>query len=136
MARRRTANLSVVRTVTARPAAPIIKVTAPRAVPVKHKRRSRRSSSSSSSLSTNTLMGLALGSVILGYAEQTSFVKSLPTIPMIGKKGTLAVATYFLAKNMRSSIARDVCIAATVLAAHELGGTGRISGDDDYDDEG
>jgi hypothetical protein len=75
------------------------------------------------------LMGVAIGALALGFIEKQAF--NLPTLPVIGKKGTLAVGAYFLGGKNKPGLMRDICVAATVLAAHEFGEKGSISGDDD-----
>lgn len=51
----------------------------------------------------------------------------IPTIPVLGKKGTVALGIYFLKPT--NPLLRDVGFAAAVLAGVELGSTGKISGD-------
>lgn len=74
-------------------------------------------------------MGFAIGGAAVGFIEKQ--FPTLPTIPLVGKKGTIAIGAYFIAKKGGSlgHIARDVCIAAAVLAGHDLGASGKISGD-------
>jgi hypothetical protein len=117
--------------VPARAAAPVIKVSAPRA-PSKPKARRRRSGGGghhSGGLNGRTMAGAALGGAALGFLEKQ--FPTLPTIPLIGRKGTIAVIAYFVAKKGGSlaHIARDVGIAAAAISGYELGGTGKISGD-------
>lgn len=110
-----------------RPPAPIIRVSAPRAAkPKKHHRR--RSSAGSHELSQKTMLGSAIGGAALGFIEKS--FPNLPTVPLIGRKGTIALAAYVLhRRGTGGGILRDVAIAAAVLAGYELGKDGRISGD-------
>lgn len=66
---------------------------------------------------------------MLGFLEKQ--FPQIPTVPLIGKKGTIVLAGYYLSKRGGSlgHIARDVAIAGAALAGNELGSTGRISGD-------
>jgi hypothetical protein len=112
-----------------RAAAPIIKVSAPRA-PAKKKHRRRRSGGHSvGSLNMRTMAGAALGGAVLGFIEKQ--FPNLPTVPLIGRKGTIALVAYFVARKggRFGSIARDVGLAAAAIAGNELGSTGKVSGD-------
>jgi hypothetical protein len=79
-------------------------------------------------LTTNHMMNFALGGAALGFIEK-SFGASLPTVPLIGRKGTIALGAFYLGKG-KGGLWRDVAIAGAVLAGYELGATGKISGDD------
>lgn len=127
MARARTARVTQIRTV--RAPAPIIRVSAPRAVKIK--RQSRRRRSSVGSMSTSNLTSVAIGAAAFGYLEKSDFGKSLPTIPALGRKGSLAIAAYFASKQFKSPLLRDICVAAVALSAYEFAQSGKISGDDD-----
>jgi hypothetical protein len=113
-----------------RAAAPIIKVSAPRA-PAKQKRRGRRRhhGGGGGALSMRTMAGAALGGALLGFIEKQ--FPTLPTVPLIGRKGTIALIAYFVAKKggTLATIARDVGLAAAAIAGNELGATGKVSGD-------
>lgn len=110
-----------------RPPAPIIRVSAPRAV-AKKKHHRRRSGGGSHELSQKTMLGSAIGGAALGFIEKS--FPNLPTVPLIGRKGTIAIAAYMLHKRgTGGGILRDVAIAAAVLAGYELGKDGKISGD-------
>lgn len=129
MARRRrsTGSAKIIRIPTAQKA-PIINVRAPSA-PAKRKGTRRRSGGKSGGgLTKEVLIGSALGGLALGFIEKT--FPNIPTIPVLGKKGTIALAAYFLGKRVPYS--REIGIAAAVLAGHQLGKEGTISGDDDY----
>lgn len=105
--------------------APIIRVSAPRAAP-KHKKGHRRKGGTGS-LTQGRMFEFALGGAALGFIEK-SFGASLPTVPVIGRKGTIAIGAYYFGKG-KGGIMRDVAIAAAVLAGYELGSTGKIAGE-------
>lgn len=69
---------------------------------------------------------LALGGFLYGYLEKN--VTSIPTVPVIGKSGTIALACYFLGGKHPGIIA-DVGNAASVIAGYSFGATGKVSGD-------
>jgi hypothetical protein len=120
-----TARTTIVRVPQARPVAPIIRVSAPRSSP-KKKHHHRRSAVGS--LSTNHMMNFALGGAALGFIEK-SFGASLPVVPLIGRKGVIAIGAYYMGKG-KGGLWRDVAIAGAVLAGYELGATGKISGEE------
>lgn len=130
MAKKKTATKT--RTVVVQPAkaaAPIIRVSAPRAAPVKRKSPSHRRSSSGSGF--KGMIGAGVGGAVFGYIE--SHFPNLPTLPVIGRAGTVAVACHFLQKQGgmgHGALVRDVGMAAAVIAGYQLGKTGKISGDD------
>lgn len=75
--------------------------------------------------SEKVLMGMAMGGFILGYIDKTQ--TNIPTIPILGRAGTIAVAAHFFAKG-KPGIATDVRNAAAAVAAYEYGNKGSISG--------
>lgn len=135
--RRRAKSAQVVRYVspTVRQAAPIIRIqqsrspSAPSRSRKKHRRHHRRSAGSGR-LTPNTVLGAAIGGAVFGFVEKT--FPNLPTLPIVGRAGTIAIAGYFLGgmapAGMRG-IVRDMTLAAAAVAGFELGNTGHISGD-------
>ena len=57
-------------------------------------------------------------------------VRAFPTIPMLGRAGSLALAAYFMG-GQKAGILQDVAIGGAVLAGYELAKDGKISGDED-----
>jgi hypothetical protein len=134
MAKKRTkARSSQAIVVRERSPAPIIRVSAPRATPVKHKRRrkggggghSRSLGSATGSMSATKSGSLALGGFIYGYLEKN--VTQIPTLPLIGKSGAIALIAYFMGGKNPGIIA-DIGNAASVIAGYSFGSTGRVSG--------
>lgn len=72
--------------------------------------------------------GAALGGLGVGLLEKT--FPNMPSLPMVGRKGALALAIYFL--EPKEKLLQDVGMAAAALAGYEFGKTGAISGP--YDD--
>lgn len=107
----------------------MIRIAAPRAVAAKTKKHHRRRSASGIG-SGKTLIGTAIGGAVLGFVEKQ--FPSLPTIPILGRAGTIAVAAHFLSKQggQTSGIARDVALAGAAIAGYQLGLTGKVSGED------
>jgi len=74
---------------------------------------------------------MAMGGFALGFIENwmntSPMGMKIPTIPMLGRKGTIAAAIYFL--EPKTKILQDAGVAAAAIAGHELGSTGAISGD-------
>ena len=69
--------------------------------------------------------GLALGGFIYGYIEKN--VPQVPTLPLIGKSGAIALIAYFMGGKQAGIIA-DIGNAASVIAGYSFGSTGRVSG--------
>ncbi|HEY3234535.1 MAG TPA: hypothetical protein VGJ84_07450, partial [Polyangiaceae bacterium] len=121
MAKKRTKTQSRAIVVRERSPAPIIRVSAPRATPVKHKRRrkgggggaSRSIGSATGSMSATKSGSLALGGFIYGYIEKN--VPQVPTLPLIGKSGAIALIAYFMGGKNPGIIA-DIGNAASVIA--------------------
>lgn len=64
-----------------------------------------------------------------GYGVLTKMFPQLPTVPLLGRSGTVAAAIYFIKPS--SPLLQDIGVAAAAIAGHSLGNTGTISGDDD-----
>jgi hypothetical protein len=133
--RRKTATKTI--TVRERSAPQTIKVSVPRAAPIRAKTRRRRShggggghrsigGGATGGMSINKSGSLALGGFIYGYVEKT-FGPQLPALPLIGKTGAIALAAYFLGGKSPGLIA-DVGNAASVIAGYSFGSTGKVSG--------
>ena len=132
--RRKTATKSVV--IRERSAPQTIRVSVPRAAPIRRKGTRRRRShggghsvgrgGATGAMSVNKSGSLALGGFIYGYIEKT-FGPQLPALPLIGKTGAIALAAYFLGGKSPGLIA-DVGNAASVIAGYSFGSTGKVSG--------
>jgi hypothetical protein len=133
--RRKTATKTI--TVRERSAPQTIKVSVPRAAPIKARRRGRarrhsgggglgRGGGATGAMSLNKSGSLALGGFIYGYIEKT-FGPQLPALPLVGKTGAIALAAFFLGGKHPGIIA-DVGNAASVIAGYSFGSTGKVSG--------
>jgi len=110
----------------ARASAPIIRVTAPRPL-TKTKTKHRRKGGGGGHTKTKAF-AIAAAGLALGYLDRPGgALSNLPTIPLLGKAGTLAVGLYFLAP--KTGIWAEATAAAIAVAAYELGNKGSISGD-------
>lgn len=74
------------------------------------------------------LMGMAMGGFALGFIDK-SRTTALPTIPVLGRAGTIALAAHVIGKG-RPGLLTDVRNAAAAVAAYEMGSTGKVSGDE------
>lgn len=127
MAKRRSST-AIVRAVPVRAPAPVIRIAAPR--PVQPKKTSHRRRRAHSGGGGRGIVATAIGGAVLGFVEKT--FPTLPTLPIIGRAGTVAIAAHFIGKHTSggvATIARDVAIAAAAIAGYQLGKTGRIEGD-------
>lgn len=137
MARRKTASVT-------HAGKDVVVVTPPPAAPITRRRRSsggvshrkktrRRRSSSSIGVGGggyhNKMIATGLGGLIYGFIEKTW--PNMPTIPILGKSGTIAGIAYFLGP--RHQIVRDVGIAAAAIAGYSFGKTGAVSGWEEED---
>ena len=94
------------------------------------KRRRRRASSGgggSSSGIQQRIQRTALGG--FAYGTLLKLFPNLPTLPLIGRSGTVALAVWFL--KPKSQLLHDVGIAAAAIAGASFGQTGTVSGDGD-----
>ena len=125
MARTKT---QIVRYTAPRTSAPIIIRSSPRTV---HKKKHhRRHGGGADSLSTQRLISLALGGAAFGFIEK-SFGPQLPTLPIIGRAGTITLIAYYFSKgHAGGGLLKDVARAGAVLSGYQIGTTGKISGDD------
>jgi len=77
------------------------------------------------------VMKVALGGAAFGLIEKMG--PTLPTLPVVGRAGTVAIAAYFFG-GKKAGLARDICLAAATLAAYQLMHDGKIAGDDSMGD--
>jgi hypothetical protein len=114
-----------------RPAAPVV-IRQTRTVHSKKKRSHRRhSSGESSSLTSKENMALATGALVLGFIDRQGV--KVPTVPILGRAGTIAAGGMLLGKHMKLPIATKIGKAALVIALYELGKEGKVSGVDGID---
>jgi hypothetical protein len=73
----------------------------------------------------NRVIGYAVGGFAVGFIEKS--FPQLPTLPLVGKKGAIAIAAYFL--RGKHPIIQDIGMAAAAISGYELGSTGKVSGD-------
>jgi hypothetical protein len=118
----RTSTTSIIRA-----PAPIIRVSAPRAMTKHKKKHHRRSGAANGGSVGKRATATFVGGWILAYIDKN--FPQLPVIPMLGKAGTIAGGAYLLATKMHVKFAADVCLAASAVAGYELGSTGKIIGD-------
>jgi hypothetical protein len=73
----------------------------------------------------NRLIGIGIGGLAYGFIEKS--FPSMPTLPIVGKSGTVAIAVYFMGGN--NDLINDIGMAAAAIAGYSLGKEGVISGD-------
>lgn len=81
-------------------------------------------------------MGIVAGALAVGFLEKQGFMSNLPSLPFIGRTGTIGLGAYLLSNGGKNKLADEICTAALVIAAHELGSTGTIVGGQDAADIG
>lgn len=118
-----------------RAASPVIRVSVPRPVALPKPKRPRRhkggASGPTSGLTVQHMLAYGGAGAALGFIEE-KFGSSLPTIPIVGKKGALAILAFMAAKHgFGGGVARDIAVAAAAVAGYQLGSAGKITGDYD-----
>lgn len=114
-----------------RAAAPIINVRAPAAPKKKGggRRRRGRGGGASAAGGTQKLMATLAGGFAFGWIEK-NWGASLPTLPVIGRAGTITILAHLAAKQ-GFRFAHDVAVAGSAISGYQLGNTGRIAGEED-----
>lgn len=110
----------MVKPIIVKPAAVVVKK------PKKHPRHHGGGGRGLSGFVSNDRIGKVVGALAVGFLEKQGLMQQLPALPLIGRKGTIALAAYMLGG--KSKLANDICDAALILAAHEFGSTGSITG--------
>ena len=110
-----------------------IRISVPRAPALKSKRRRSHSrshgghvGSATGAMSMKKSGALALGGFIYGIIEK-NFGAQIPSVPVLGKTGSIAIACYMLG-GKNPGIVADVGNAASVIAGYSFGSTGKVSG--------
>lgn len=80
-------------------------------------------------MSKQSIMSAAIGGLGYGVLEK-AIGGSIPTIPMLGKPGTIAGLIYMFGGN--NKLLADIGIAAAAIAGYQLGTEGAIHGDYDH----
>jgi hypothetical protein len=107
---------------------PIVIKPTPVVVKKSKSRKSGRRGGAMGGLLSHDRVATVIGALAVGFLEKQNIMASLPALPIVGRKGTIAVAAYFLSDGGKNKLADDICTAALVLAAHEFGSTGSVSG--------
>lgn len=135
MAAKRRKTTTVVRASTAVPTVRIQTTAAPhrrgppRYASVKVKKGGkRRGRGGGGGLSLQMLGGTALGGAALGFIEKQW--PNAPTLPIIGRAGTIALAAYYFGGKQKPGLMRDIALSGAAVAGYELGKTGKIAGED------
>lgn len=89
-----------------------------------HRRRRGRASGGGSNIQ-NRMIGHAVGGFAVGFLEKS--FPNLPNLPIVGKKGAIALGAYFL--RAQSPILVDIALSAAAISGYQLGSTGLITGD-------
>lgn len=95
-------------------------------IKAKPKRRGGRVGGKSERHRLYTLMGAAA----LGWMDKSDSMANIPTLPFLGKAGTVGVACYFGGKWMKSPMLDDAATGILSIAVYELAKQGHIDGDE------
>lgn len=103
--------------------------------PVHHRRRRSHGGGSgfggaAGGLASKENIALGMGALALGFIDKNQDKFHIPTVPLIGRKGSIAVISHFAGRHLHMPILNKISKAAIVLALYELGHEGKISGVD------
>jgi hypothetical protein len=126
MAKRRTSQAIVRAVPMMRAPSQIIQVRSPAAPRAAKKKHHRRKGGAAGALNQSTMTSHAVGGFAYGMIEKYAGA-SIPTLPLVGRAGAIAIGAYMFAKG-RGGIVADVARAAAVIAGYQLGAQGKISG--------
>lgn len=76
------------------------------------------------------LLGVGVGGAAYGWIEK-NYGDKIPTVPILGKAGTVALVAGELAKRKMlgsSELLMDIAIAAAAIAGYQVGKEGKIAG--------
>jgi len=118
---KRTAHRSASKVSIIRAPAPIVRVSAPRAV--KPHRKHHRGGSKGGK---NSIIACAAAGFILGKLDTSA--TSIPTVPVLGRAGTIAGALYYYNKPIFGFNARELAGGFAAIAAYEYSTKGSVSG--------
>jgi len=121
--RSKSRSLALARRTTVKPI--VIRTT--KLVKPKHKRHGARRAAAGL-LSRHNITTVGAGFAV-GMLEKMTFVQNLPSLPFVGKTGTIAIAAYLLSDGGRNKMAADVASSAAAIAGYMLGAQGSIVGD-------
>lgn len=109
--------------------APVIRLQTPRAPAERKAKRKKgtRRRVAGGGASWQMLGATALGGAALGFIEKQW--PSAPTIPYIGRPGTIALGAWFFGGRKSPGLMRDIAVAGAVVAGYELGKFGKIAGE-------
>ncbi len=74
----------------------------------------------------DTLIGVGIGGFGFGWLMK-HYANQIPTLPMVGKSGTIAIASYFF--RGQHKVVRDIGVAAAAIAGYSFGKTGAVEGE-------
>lgn len=75
------------------------------------------------------MQGAFIAGAVLGFVERT-FGDKIPNLPIVGRKGAVSLAVYFM--KPKHKILQDVGVTAAGLSGYQLGKENKIDGDDDF----
>jgi len=122
MAKSKTAHLAPYQFQPRASAPVIIRERVAAAKPKKQKRHSRRGHGGGA----GEPIQMSIGGFLVGILDKQG--TNIPTVPMLGRAGTLALGLHFLGRQFKSKMVNNAALAAAAIAGYELGRDGSISG--------
>jgi hypothetical protein len=65
---------------------------------------------------------------VVGLAEKNGILDKIPEIPVVGRKGAVALIAYYWARHGGGPMARDVALVMAAVCGYEYGKEGSVSG--------
>lgn len=123
--------VQVYRAPPAQSSSPVIRISTPK--PAKAPRRRSSGGAGGAQSHQKNLVGVIVGAGLIGMLKKSGTLDKIPSLPVVGRIGALAIGAHFWAKNGGGALARDVSLAAGAIAAYQMGSNGSIDGEDDED---
>ena len=76
-------------------------------------------------------MPVVAGAGVLGFLKKSGIMDQVPSLPVVGRIGAVAIIGHLWHRNGGGQLARDVSLAAAAIAAYQLTSKGEIDGEDD-----
>jgi len=70
----------------------------------------------------------AITAGIVGMIEKSGVLDNLPEIPVVGRKGTIAIVAWYWSRHGGGHIARDVALVTAAICGYQYGREGKIDG--------
>lgn len=105
-----------------------LKISVPRASGLARPKKTRHRRRASGGGTIADEKGALLGAAVLGYLDKAG--TKVPTIPVLGRAGTLAIAAYYGGKQFHMPMVKRAAVGFACIALYEFMRDGKIAGVD------